>query len=538
VSTLTLGTASVASATDADQPDAPPGLSAGAPLPATRFAAPFVLANTATSFISLRVGERFDVTFETGPTALGLAADAAPASFPGDAQTGPVTVTVDSSTRCLVAPASSTPDTDRVALGDCDGSPEQTFHWVDVRNASVTGRGLARADAPAGRVLQTNRAGLEIVNSTYPVGDAYPVDDLTDLISVGLTARIERVDVTAHTALLVGTSTPRASVLVDDEDEAWADPVTGLWSYELRGLPLGTTTVRLEQYEDGVVTDRTTVDVHLDVAPLRVAVAFPDDRLAEAVLSGTAHPGAVVAVRDPSAVELARVPVSSVDGSWSTPVSAPDAGGDRPVEVWQEVGGEATEPETVTLAYGESVVIASPTDGADVPGGPVRVTGTGERGGAVTVRDRATGSVVGSTTVLQNGRWFVTTSPLDARRHVLDVTQLGRGANTTSAAVVLNPDAVTPADLVVENPRSGDPYDADGLTTLVGTATPGSTVTVSWFGEAFPELATTVPVGETGAWSATRALGGGSNPFVLTVTQPARDGVVDRLDGHVLAPPN
>jgi hypothetical protein len=537
-SLLGLGAVPAGAATDGRDDDAPPASIDEATLPGTRFAAPFVLANTATSFIGLAADERGAVSFTTGPTARGVAAEATSASFPGDEQTGPVTIVAGSSTQCLVAPASPTPDADRVALGDCNGSPEQTFHWVDVRNASVTGRGLARADAPVGRVLQTNRSGLEIVNSTYPVGDVYPADDLADLIGVGLTARVESVDLASRTAVLSGTALPWAYVLVDDEDEVWADPVTGLWSYELTGLSLGTTTVRLEQYEDGVATDRTTVDVRLDVAPLQVTVTFPGDRSAEAVLSGTAQPGAVVVVRDPDARELARVPASAVDGTWSTPVTAPDAGGDRAVQVLQEIGGEATDPVTATIAYGDVVSVSSPTDGMVVPEGPVRVTGSGERGSTVTVRDRATQTVVGSTTVLQNGRWFVTTSPLDGRRHVLDASQLGKGANTTTTAVTINPDAVTPADLVVDSPRSGEPYSPDGLTALSGTATPGSTVTVSWFGEAFPQLATTVPVDETGAWSATRALGGGSNPFVLTVTQPARDGVVDRIDDHVLAPPS
>lgn len=517
--------------------DAPPASTVRATLPATRFAAPFVLANTATSFIGLAADERGEVSFTTGPAARGVAAEAASASFPGDTQTGPVTITVGSSTWCLVAPASAAPDADRVALGDCDGTPDQTFHWVDERNPSVAGRALARTDAPAGRVLQTSSSGREIVNSTYPVGDVYPADDLADLISVGLTARVEDVDVTARTALLVGTAPPGASVLVDDEDEAWADPVTGRWTHELTGLALGTTTVRLELYEDGVATDRASIDVRLDVAPLRVSVTFPDDRHDEAVLSGTAQPEAVVVVRGPDSTELARVPASATEGAWSTPVAAPGAGGDRTVQVLQEVGGEETGPLTTTIAYGEAVSVSSPTDGVVVPEGPVRVTGSGERGSTVTIRDRATQVVLGSSSVLQNGRWFVTTSPLDDRRHVLDVSQLGRGANTTTAAVTVNPDAVTPADLVVDSPRSGDPYRADGLTTLSGTATPASTVTVSWFGDASPELATTVPVDETGTWSATRALGGGSNPFVLTVTQPARDGVVDRVEGHVLAPP-
>lgn len=535
---LGCGAGPVAAATDGDGRDAPPGQTTQSTLPATRFTAPFVLENAATSYISLVVGERGGVTFATGRTARGVAADAATASFPGDGQTGPVTITVGSSPLCLVAPLTATPDSDRVTLSVCDGSPEQAFRWVDVRNAAVVGRALARADAPAGRVLQTSSSGREIVNSSYPLGDAYPADDLGDLITVGLTARVGRVDVASRSALLVGTAMPRSYVLVDDEDEVWADPLTGAWSYELTGLSLGATTVRLEQYEDGVVTDRTTIEVRLDVARLQITVTFPGDRADEAFLSGTAQPGAVVVVRDPDSTELARVPASAVDGTWGTPVPAPDSGGDRAVQVVQEIGGEETAPVTAIIAYGEAVSVSSPTDGMVVPEGPVRVTGSGERGSTVTVRDRATQAVVGSTSVLQNGRWFVTTSPLDGRRHVLDVSQLGRGANTTTAAVTINPDAVTPVDLVVDSPRSGEPYSPDGLTTLTGTATPGSSVTVSWFGEAIPELTTTVVVAETGTWSATRALGGGANPFVLTVTQPARGGVVDRIDGHVLAPPS
>jgi hypothetical protein len=165
------------------------------------------------------------------------------------------------------------------------------------------------------------------------------------------------------------------------------------------------------------------------------------------------------------------------------------------------------------------------------------MTGKGEIGATVEVREQGRATILGTAPVLSNRTWNLKTTSLDAAKHTLVATHLGRGANTTTAAVTLNPEADdTGRDLAVTSHRNGDPFAPSGLTTLRGTATPDSSVTVYWFGEDHPAQATTVPTNSVGDWAASRGLGG-TRPYDLTITQAPRPGVVDRITGFTLTPP-
>ncbi|KPG78545.1 hypothetical protein AEQ27_14605, partial [Frigoribacterium sp. RIT-PI-h] len=122
-------------------------------------------------------------------------------------------------------------------------------------------------------------------------------------------------------------ATPGSFIIVngDEEVEVAAD---GSWSYQVSGLKLGSNSVELEQYENGVKTEESTLDVVLDVRPVSAAVSFPVDLGQDAMLSGAAQPGATVIVTDVDGTEIARTDARPGSGIWSTPIPAPNAGGD------------------------------------------------------------------------------------------------------------------------------------------------------------------------------------------------------------------
>ncbi|HAQ9640130.1 TPA: hypothetical protein IYE67_003062, partial [Enterococcus faecium] len=173
-----------------------------------------------------------------------------------------------------------------------------------------------------------------------------------------------------------GTAVPNSFVLigteVPDQVQAGTD---GRWSYQLTGLKLGSNPVTLEEYEGTVKTGETSIDAELKVAPVTGVASFPADHGQNAVLSGTAQPGATIVIRDVNGEEIARTNARLGSGTWSTPITAPDAGGDYDLRVHQEIDNEATGEIIVAVAYGAAVVITAPVEGMAHDGGPVTLRG-------------------------------------------------------------------------------------------------------------------------------------------------------------------
>jgi len=409
----------------------------------------------------------------------------------------------------------------------CDDDDARRFRVVGDRLESAAHPGLTVTGpttfVEASGLYTWNVLGFGAEGGLRVVGD---VDDLR-----AFSVDVDSVDIPNRSAVVSGQAAPESYVVVEGlpgtpvgpEFRAGAD---GTWSGPLTGLALGSNPLTFTQYENQVPTAETTLDVELAVRPLVARVTFPADHGDRAVLSGTAHPGAVVVVvRDSDESELARVPASSGAGIWSTPVSAPDAGGDHDVSVRQEIDGEVAGHVTTTVSYGAAVAVTTPVDDAAHGGGRVEMTGTGEPGAGIRVREEGRQTVLGSATVLQNGRWSLrTTVDVDSTRHVLEATQSGRGRNTTVATVTLNPEG-TPEPPVITAPTIESPADGTTVTTprptISGHGHDGATISV----ETAPGQVIGTGTVEGGTWTVRPTRDLATGPNTLTVVQTTGDDV-------------
>ena len=317
-------------------------------------------------------------------------------------------------------------------------------------------------------------------------------------------ASVSDPDVHGRSAKLTGTGTPGATVVINDRDPVVIND-DGEWTATLTGLTLGKQTVSLTQWEGTEKTDETTVDVDLAVSPVTVATTFPDDRTQDAVASGTAHPGATVVVQDAAGNEIDRVDASTLpSGAWSLAIPAPNASGDYGLKIHQEIDDEVNGEITATIAYGDAVTTAAPVDNAAHLGGAVAMHGRGEPGAQITVREQGHATVIGSGTALPSGTWHVNTIDLNDRKHILEVTQTGKGNNVTTSTITLNPEAGDALPLSLTTPGDNATVVApDKQVTFTGKGTPGATIEVKASnGRSLGKA----PVDAAGNWSVTGEL--------------------------------
>ncbi|WP_337023665.1 MULTISPECIES: Ig-like domain-containing protein [unclassified Pantoea] len=261
-------------------------------------------------------------------------------------------------------------------------------------------------------------------------------------------------------------------------------------------------------------------------------------------LSGTAEPGSTVTVSDGGAV-LGTATTGS-DGTWSYTPTTPLGDGSHSLTttVTDPAGntGPASTPVIVTVdttapAAATGVLLSNDSSGTAVPitGGTTNDTtpvlsGRAEPGSTVNVSDN--GTVIGSTTVGNDGNWsFTPTSPLGDGSHSLTTTVTDPAGNTGAATtpITVTVDTTIPAapgNVALSNDESGTPVPItsgtatnDATPVLSGSAAAGSTITVSDGGTVLG----TVVVGAGGTWSFTPTdpLGEGNHSITATTTSPA-----------------
>ncbi|WP_234472838.1 Ig-like domain-containing protein [Pantoea sp. S61] len=261
-------------------------------------------------------------------------------------------------------------------------------------------------------------------------------------------------------------------------------------------------------------------------------------------LNGTAEPGSTVTVSDGGAV-LGTATTGS-DGTWSYTPTTPLGDGSHSLTttVTDPAGntGPASTPVIVTVdttapAAASGVLLSNDSSGTAVPitGGTTNDTtpvlsGRAEPGSTVNVSDN--GTVIGSTTVGNDGNWsFTPSAPLSDGSHSLTTTVTDPAGNTgaASAPISVTVDTTIPAapgNVALSNDESGTPVPItsgaatnDVTPVLSGSAAAGSTITVSDGGTVLGS----VVVGSGGTWSftPTTPLGEGSHSITATTTSPA-----------------
>jgi len=360
-----------------------------------------------------------------------------------------------------------------------------------------------------------------------------------DIEGLGFHGKVDSTDVDRRTANVSGTALPNAFVTITWGDsravEVRADE-DGNWSYELTGLSLGPNPVHIEQYVDQKQLGSYDFSAALTIADLTVEHEFGSERDDLVTLSGTAQPGAVVQALDDNGNMLVSSNEVPGSGAWSVELPAPNKAGAYDIDVVQSYGGEQTGKTSVSIDYGKQLVVNRPEDGFAHAGGKFKLSGVGEPGSSVEVREGS--KLLGSANVFQSTQWNLTTpEDLNASEHTLTVTQKSKGGNVQTETVVVNPGEGT-VELTAEGRFDAD--DATKPATAFGAAPTGSTVVLR--NSVGQEIGRTVAKGDayeiaidptkvtSGVNSFSVIIEGApeSKSFTLNYGQPAADVVVTK----------
>lgn len=243
-------------------------------------------------------------------------------------------------------------------------------------------------------------------------------------------------------------------------------------------------------------------------------------------LNGTGEPGSTVIVSvdgTPSTVQVTVQP----DGTWSWTADTTLPEGPHSFTVSSVDPAGNASGSSAPLAVTVDTVLPAAPDNISVAAQGTPLTGTGEEGATIIVTD-ASGNVIG-TGVVSGGNFSVALSPAQQDGAALTITATDAAGNlspkasyTVTGTQPNLPDV--PVITVINDdtaPVTGDVKDKttnDTTPTLVGTAEPGSIITV--YQDGVQVLLPTVTADANGNWSYTPALplGEGAHTFEVTAT--------------------
>ncbi len=182
------------------------------------------------------------------------------------------------------------------------------------------------------------------------------------------------------------------------------------------------------------------------------------------VVTGTGEAAATVTVRNAASVVIGTATVAA-DGSFTATLAPAQANGGTINVVQADAAGNASA--AVPLAAPDITPPAIPV--VQIGGDGSVVTGTGEAGATVTVRDAAN-VVIGTATVAADGSFTATLTPAQANGGTISVVQADAAGNVSAAAPLVAPDITAPAVPVVQIAN-------DGIT-VTGTGEAGASVTI------------------------------------------------------------
>jgi hypothetical protein len=390
-----------------------------------------------------------------------------------------VTFTVDTTTEvAITAPADGATVNDLTPTITGTGEPGATIEVTDadddvVCTATVGTAGnwscTPTADLPEGEVTLTATATDEVGNeasstTTFTIDP----DDTSPPQAPVITTPAGGSTTNDTTPTFSGTAEPGSTVVVEDSDGNQVCTTTagqgGNWSCTpTTALPEGENTYSATATDEAgntsAATDVTfTVDTATSVAVTSPANGSTTINLRPEV-SGTGEAGATVTVtRGGTTVCTTQV---DGNGTWRCTPDSPLGEGSVTLtaSAVDQAGNTATATTTFTVTPSQGSVappaIASPAAGATVQTTTPTISGTGQPGLTVTVREGST--VLCITTVGQNAQWScVPAAPLQPGAHAVSATQTGPAGESDATTVTFRV-AAAPAP-----PTSNDP-DGDGL---------------------------------------------------------------------------
>jgi len=221
-----------------------------------------------------------------------------------------------------------------------------------------------------------------------------------------------------------------------------------------------------------------------------------------ATLSGHGEAGATVTVTDSAGNVLGTATVGST-GTFTLVLADPLTNAEVLTLVQTDRAGNASPAASLTTP---DFTPPDPLDNVAINASGAVVTGTGEPGATVTVKD-ASGTLLGTGTVLGDGSFSVTLSTPQINKEVLSVQQADPPGNVSEPATVTAPDLTPPAVAAqLQFNATGD--------VLTGTGEAGATVSLT-LADGTPVGAGTVGVDGTFLIDLTQAQNAGEQVFVV-----------------------
>ncbi len=363
---------------------------------------------------------------------------------------------------------------------------------ITVYDATGTqiGTGVANPDGSYAVALNPARIDGEIVRVTQTDADG-DVSPPATAIAPDLTAPAAPTAAIDNTgAVVTGTGEPGATITIRAADTT----LVGTATVGANGAYAATlTTIQI----DGEALSVAQIDVAGN-ASQPIAVRAPDFTVPAApvvqiggdgsVVTGTGEAGATVTVRDAANVVIGTATVAA-DLSFTATLTPVQANGGTISVVQTDAAGNVSA--AVPLAAPDITPPAIPV--AQIANDGSVVTGTGEAGATVTVRDAAN-VVIGTATVAADGSFTATLAPAPANGGTISVVQADAAGNVSAAVPLAAPDITPPAVPVVQ-------IGGDG-SVVTGTGEAGATVTVR---DAANVVIGTATVAADGSFAATLA---------------------------------
>ena len=436
----------------------------------------------------------------------------------------------------ISAPANGTLTGNRTPAISGTGEPNATITVRDgatpVCTATVTAGGTwsctsaSLADGPHPlRATQTDRAGNASPASTainLTVDGTAPAAPVVTAPATG-----SSTNVTTPTAS--GTGEPGATVTVREGAATICTAVVaagGAWSCSAAvALGAGSHTWSVTQADaagnvSAASSTTFTVDTTAPAAPVISApTAGGSLTTATPTVTGTAESGSTVRVYD--GATLVCTTTASAGGAFSCPTSALTDGAHVLTAKATDAAGNVSAASGAVAVVIDTAAPAAPAITSPAPGGLTNlrtpaVSGTGEPGAAVTVREG--GTTLCSATVTAGGSWTCTpAAALADGPHSLAAVQQDTAGNVSpaSSTVTFTVDASAPPAPAITSPGSASSTNT-ATPTLSGTAEPNATITVKDGGS----TVCTAVADAAGNWSCTSAaLADGPH----TLTASARD---------------
>ena len=309
---------------------------------------------------------------------------------------------------------------------------------------------------------QTDPAG----NASDPATTTFTVDTVTPAAPT-VKAPVDGTVTNDPTPAVSGTGEPgdALSVTANGHDVCTATVASdGSWACTpTSALPDGATTVTVTQTDPAgnaskPATATFTVDTTAPGAPVvqtPAAGSLTND--ATPTITGTGEPGASLTVTD-NGHTVCTATVAK-DGSWSCAPASTVADGDHTLAVTQtDPAGNTSKPGQATFTVDTKVpaapTVSAPSSGASIGDNTPAVSGTGEPGATVSVRDGKT--PVCTATVGQDGSWTCTAATLADGAHTLLVNQTDMSKlPSADASATFTVDTVAPDMPVISVPADG-----------------------------------------------------------------------------------